>query len=1147
MTTTVFAVGVADIPELKVWLKANEISASNGAAVTTWSNEGSDGDFTQANVTYKPTFITNQVNGLSVVRFDGGDDFMDATTTTSGDVTVFAVAANKRTTIDGVDVLVSSADAGGGSGFTAITSNQWISNTQRQMLAEGSGISANMKKNNSSTPLTLAKDEFALLEYEFSSAGSRNTMRLSKFTDDTFKGQHDIAELLVFNAKLSVAQKQIVIDYLKTKYALTVSAHRTTQNLTSRGERLKGAMYWPKNATSPDWWPAYLRGLITDAEIEADLHTMKTELGINTVRVFIFYDLEFRKSGELDFTNGSGTKNDAMRAKLSHFIDLADAEGLDVIPSLFQEMETSDATQFGVGTTLVDNLTYHKEYAHWLADMFATKDNVPAVVIINEPDGFGAWGDNTRAINILTWLREIKTELESVLPDTPIWINTSTHDNVVDVFAGAPSGSRSIYEISDAYVFNSFLWADNGYWEYSVPPIIFNYVLSNNTSNKPIVLMEFGHPSHSDDDGVIIASGFWDKPVGHRPTTPSTEDMQKRAIAEFSYWAEQKYIDGVSVWSGLDHPENVYRDPFGLVDIDGTGKAAAALFKRIFTDTFDENGEAPLSLMQGTSSGTAKINGIEGTSDLPGGVTIPAGESYASDALPYKIPVGIKLSLKQSTRPASGGPKVGVALKAAGVNKTIDVRREESTKRWRLYIDNTEVASTVENTDGGLSTNTFTLEFRFTDDQTISILVDGSALTFYTVSGGTITGTPYSYTLSAQELASDLVLQVAAVSTSQTDVISAYATGTAGYPIVDAYDNTAVDKKKVLANILAGFDVVKTGDWTTDVTSSAQWGTQTIGLVQEGSNKKVAEFSVNFSADRDWSSLVSDVGEKSAVVHYPGGITSLPGISGSTFSLYIPKASNDTAVYICPSATSLAEVTTSCSGGYQLTSSSPSVSIVTIDGQTYWKVSGLSGTGGVSYAQATPAPAGSSQSNNSNSDQGRSQSSTCTDQKPGRPPQIYAAQTLNKSSLLLYFTDGSEPYSSYHLRFREKSTDWKFGSLNFAQKGDRIKAVNYLTPGTTYVFQIQAAHGCATSDWSEPYQVVFTGKTARMFNQKSTMNSVKTATPVSPVRIPEVLSKSIVVSPNMQTPSPEPTATPQPQSQPPKTNSFWGFWQRLFN
>ncbi len=1158
---TVYATAtVADIPELKVWLKANELGLSNGASVATWSNEGSDGDFTQSTTNYKPTFVTNQVNSLPVVRFDGSDDFMDGSVTTGGDVTVFAVAANKRSTIDGVDVLVSSANAGGGSGFTAITSNQWISNTQRQMLAEGSGISSILKKNNSTTPITLAKDEFALMEYEFSSVGSRSTMRLSKFTDDTFKGQHDIAELLVFNAKLSVSQKQIVIDYLKTKYGLSVTAHRTTQNLTTQGERLKGAMYWPKNATSPDWWPAYLRGTITDAEIAEDLHTMKTELGINMVRVFVFYDLEHRKSGQLDFTDGAGTKNDAMRAKLSTFIDLADAEGLDVVPSLFQEMETSDATQFGVGTTLVDHLTYHKEYAHWLADMFATKDNIPAVIIINEPDGFGAWGDSSRAVNILTWLREIKTELNSVLPDTPIWINTSTHDNVPRTFGGAPSGSRSIYEISDAYVFNSFLWADNGYWEYSVPPLIFNYVLSNNTSNKPVILMEFGHPSHNDDDGVVIADGFWDKPVGHHPTTPSTELMQKRAIAEFSYWAEQKYIDGVSVWSGLDHPENVYRDPFGLVDIDGTGKLAAAMFKRIFTNKFDANGEAPLSLMQGTSTGTAKINGIEGTSNLPGGVTLPAGESYASDALPYKIPVGIKLTLQQSSRPTSGGPKVGINLKAAGVNKILDVRREESTKRWRFYIDGTEVASTVENTDSGLSTSAFTLEFRFTESKNISVLLDGTALTLYTVSGGTITNTPYSYTVSDAELASDLVLQVAASSTTQTDVISAFATGSAGYPIVTQYDNTMADKKKTLSNILSGFSVVKTGDWSTDVTSSAQWGTQTVGLVEQSSGKKVAEFPVDFSSNRDWSGLFTASGEKSAVVHYAGGIANLPGISGSTFSLYIPKAAGDTAVYICPDASTLTDVTTSCTNGYRLTTASSNVSVVTIDGQTYWNVDELSGTGGISYVAATPTPIPTAVPSITTNSESHTTSSTlsgeCTDLKPGRPPELYAAKMLNKSSIQLFFTDGSDPYNSYHLRFRRSDRDWEFGQLNFAQKGDRIKAVNYLIPGNTYVFQIQAVHGCATSDWSNEFTVKFTSKAQKFVSSPTSRISTQKSTQAAATTTRNLLQKTmdaVPISPNPTMKPSEIFATPTASTVPSTTGdgnsqqvrSSKSFWEKL--
>ena len=119
----------------------------------------------------------------------------------------------------------------------------------------------------------------------------------------------------------------------------------------------------------------------------------------------------------------------------------------------------------------------------------------------------------------------------------------------------------------------------------------------------------------------------------------------------------------------------------------------------------------------------------------------------------------------------------------------------------------------------------------------------------------------------------------------------------------------------------------------------------------------VSDFSVNLSQDRDWVNvnvLTLPNESKSLVVNLDP--TNAPGVS-SSHSLYIVKQAGQTSVRVCPDADQLAEITEDCAGGYELTEGSPSLSSVTIGGKTYWKVTGLTGTGIMSVAgDVTPTP-----------------------------------------------------------------------------------------------------------------------------------------------------------------------------------------------
>ena len=186
--------------------------------------------------------------------------------------------------------------------------------------------------------------------------------------------------------------------------------------------------------------------------------------------------------------------------------------------------------------------------------------------------------------------------------------------------------------------------------------------------------------------------------------------------------------------------------------------------------------------------------------------------------------------------------------------------------------------------------------------------------------------------------------------------ISGTSSATWGSTIISPYffdraRNAFVVTTDMLGNIVTVIDEdtspVLTEDWSTDASNTLQTGIKRIGIIDETTSRKVAEFDVDFSTALDWSDLSARATTSKSLFHYPGGFISLPGASGDSYTLYIPKG-NGNKVHICPGVDYLTEVSLTCAGGYFLDESSPNVSILTEESVTYWKVEGLTGTGGMS-------------------------------------------------------------------------------------------------------------------------------------------------------------------------------------------------------
>ncbi len=152
----------------------------------------------------------------------------------------------------------------------------------------------------------------------------------------------------------------------------------------------------------------------------------------------------------------------------------------------------------------------------------------------------------------------------------------------------------------------------------------------------------------------------------------------------------------------------------------------------------------------------------------------------------------------------------------------------------------------------------------------------------------------------------------------------------------------------VVDNIDSSLEVVDESE--TDLSTQPQSGITNVHIKQSSDSRQIAEMEVDFSTDLDWSALSAGMGEDKSFMHYPGGYGSIPGAAGSGFVLYIPipEGAGSNGVWICPGAANLGEVNKECSSGVVKTEQDSDTSKVEIEGSPYWKVEGLTGTGGMS-------------------------------------------------------------------------------------------------------------------------------------------------------------------------------------------------------
>jgi hypothetical protein len=207
-----------------LWLKAD--AGISGSPIATWADQsGNSRDASQSDATKKPTLVSNELNGLPVVRFDGSNDVLAVSVPLTAQATICMVAKKRSAPGAYVGVLVLSAYHGFGTSSEIDAAGFGFYSTSSGDTWRALGGTSNQWN-----IITLTLNSTALNCWFNGSAGTSRTLLFSLASQSytcylgawNAAGQSacdiDVAELLMWSSVLSDANRQSVEDYLTGRY-----------------------------------------------------------------------------------------------------------------------------------------------------------------------------------------------------------------------------------------------------------------------------------------------------------------------------------------------------------------------------------------------------------------------------------------------------------------------------------------------------------------------------------------------------------------------------------------------------------------------------------------------------------------------------------------------------------------------------------------------------------------------------------------------------------------------------------------------------------------------------------------------------------------------------------------------------------------
>jgi prepilin-type N-terminal cleavage/methylation domain-containing protein len=214
------------ITGLIAWWKADALTLNNGVRVSSWTDSSNTGNNATQSGDARPTFVTNVVNSLPVVRFDGVNDNLNLSIISTLK-TVFVVMKWVDPTNYGAPILGDSdgVSAYFYSGLPNQTASQdvvigdWAWSTVRT----GGIFNNGMQLTN--TTLMRDKENFQIITLVPVSGTQAVFDNIGKISHSiyNYSTHADYAEIIVYNTELSTTDRQAVEAYLSYKYNIPLS------------------------------------------------------------------------------------------------------------------------------------------------------------------------------------------------------------------------------------------------------------------------------------------------------------------------------------------------------------------------------------------------------------------------------------------------------------------------------------------------------------------------------------------------------------------------------------------------------------------------------------------------------------------------------------------------------------------------------------------------------------------------------------------------------------------------------------------------------------------------------------------------------------------------------------------------------------
>ncbi len=226
--------GVGTTGNIDIWVKADELPLSNSDPVTSWVDaSGNENDANQAIVADQPSFLTNQINGLPAVSFDGINDRLDFTSAvTATATTIFNVVRPTTSNYKSILAIDNHHISYGEGTIRSEFPTGSLQGTKSQTFSISSTYTGSETVNPTSAGLTSGSTQFSRSRTGFFNVGNNSVGSLFFNGSFQYNFQGLMAEIIVFNEELNSAKRKIVSNYLAAKYNLIAEqnlyVHKTT-------------------------------------------------------------------------------------------------------------------------------------------------------------------------------------------------------------------------------------------------------------------------------------------------------------------------------------------------------------------------------------------------------------------------------------------------------------------------------------------------------------------------------------------------------------------------------------------------------------------------------------------------------------------------------------------------------------------------------------------------------------------------------------------------------------------------------------------------------------------------------------------------------------------------------------------------------